>query len=93
MLILEMLQDNYTLNKPTIELFVRATSKNGKPCLQVSKFISDPEQIKKLIGVANNTETINAIVTIPEKIKFYGALADKKIIKYDFENDEYRWTI
>lgn len=88
-----MSQDNYIIELPTIELFIRATSKNGKPCVEVSKRISDPEKIKELITLANSTQPLNAIVTIPEKIKFYGALAENNIIKYDLESDEYRWII
>lgn len=80
-------------NNPTIELFLRVTTKNGKPVLQVSKFITDPEKIQQVISCSQNNISLDAIITITDKIKFYGSMHEKGLIKYDYDSDSYHWAV
>lgn len=81
-----MLQETYN---PTIQLFLRAGTKNGKPALLVSKWITNKEDIEEVVRRAENNESLNAILTISDKIRFYGGLSNVGIIKYDLETDRY----
>jgi len=80
------LQNNYN---PTIQLFVRVGKKNGKPAVLVSKWLTDPLAIEEVVRRAQNNENLNAIITITDKIKFYGSLAEQDLIKYSLEDDQY----
>lgn len=78
-----------TIYEPTVQLFLRAGVKNGKPAILLSKWITDPEAIEQLVRIANSNQNLNAILNISDKIKFYGSLAETGIIKYDLETGNY----
>lgn len=85
-----MLQNN---SRPIIQLFLRAGKKNGKPALQVTKWITDPEAIKEVIHCANKDIEIDAVISIRNKMQLYSMMAKHKIIKYNLDKKEYEWVI
>lgn len=81
-------QTNYN----TIQLFARVGEKNGKKAILVSKWITDPKKVQEIVNHIRQEQPLVGIVTVSDKVKFYGGMADKKMIKYDFDSDQYFWN-
>lgn len=78
---------------PKIQTFIRVAEKNGKPAILVSKWITEPEDIKRVIHYANDNIPLINILTISDKFKLYSSMAHYKMIKYNNDNNSYEWCI
>jgi CO dehydrogenase/acetyl-CoA synthase epsilon subunit len=75
-----------------IEFFVKIIEKNNKPTLVISKQISDPEAIKKVVELIKNDKEFVGFVTIKDRFRFIGSLKEQGLIDYDMEKKEYYWV-
>jgi CO dehydrogenase/acetyl-CoA synthase epsilon subunit len=75
-----------------IEFFVKVIEKNDKPCLIISKQISDPEAIKRVVELIKQDKDFVGFLTIKDRFRFIGSLKEKGLIKYDMDKKEYYWV-
>lgn len=80
-------------NRIPLEINLRITKKNGKPCLEIRKVICDTEIIKQILLSAFNNYSIVVSPIFTSKVNAINSLIQKDIIYRDSGDMKYYFKI
>ena len=66
---------------PILEMSIGLMQKNGKPCLELRRYMSNKDEIEFIVDCAINNKVFLALPTIKNKIKALSTLQELKIIE------------
>jgi hypothetical protein len=76
-----------------LDMYLVNTTKNGQPCLKVTRTTTSPELIKAILSAAFKEQPIIIQPTFRNKLQSLATLSSKGIIYYNEEDGQYYFTI
>jgi hypothetical protein len=67
-------------NEELLPVYLVVSDRDGRPCLELRKIITEPEQIKLVIHCAYYGQPITLMPTFRDVVKSLGTLVDKGIL-------------
>lgn len=75
-----------------ISVNVHVSSKGGKPCLEIRRFINDTNMIKTIVASAWHDESILILPKFTDKVNSLNSLIKNGVL-YKDKNGQYQFTL
>jgi hypothetical protein len=75
-----------------ITINVQVSNLNGKPCLELRKRFTDPEQVKSIVSCAWHDQGLMFLPVFNDKVNALGSLIQNGIL-YKSKDGQYKFTL